>query len=47
MGETFLAIGHTIIGVAMRELIMRVFNEFMVMKIFEPSDYLDDIMTCL
>lgn len=47
MGRPFSAIGHSIIDVAARELIARVFNESMVIKVFDASEYLDDIMTCL
>lgn len=44
MGKPFLATSRTIIDVVVGELIMRVYNNFVVIKYFEPSDYLDDIM---
>lgn len=40
IGWPFLAIDHTIVNVATGELAMRLFNEFVVIKVFEPSEYL-------
>lgn len=47
MGRLFLPSGSTINDVAVGELMMRVFNEFVVIKVFEPSEYLYDKMTRL
>lgn len=43
----FIATGCTIIDVAAVELIMKMYDVSMVIKVFEPSEYLDDIMACL
>lgn len=44
MGRPFLSIGRTIIDVIIGELIMRVYDESRVIKVFELSEYLDDIL---
>lgn len=45
--KPFFATGHTIIDVVMGELMMSVFHESKVIKVFEPSEYFDDSMACL
>lgn len=48
MGKPFLDTIHTVIDVVTIELIViRVFNESVVTKFFEPSEYFDIIMACL
>lgn len=42
-----LTTSNTITNEAARELFMTLFNESMVIKIFELSEYLDAIMACL
>ena len=46
MGSPFLATGRTLIDVENGELIMRVFDEFVVIKVFTTSAYLEDIRAC-
>ena len=46
MGRPFLATGRTLIDVVNGELIMRVYDEFVVIKVFTKSDYLEDIRAC-
>lgn len=43
----FLTSGCIIIDVAARVLIMLVYNESVMIKVFKQSDYFDDIMACL
>lgn len=47
IGILFLTTGHTIIDVATREKIMMVYNEFVMIMVFELSDCLEDIMEIL
>ena len=46
MGRPFLATGRTLIDVENGELIMRVYDEFVVIKVFTTSDFLEDIRAC-